>query len=155
MTEEQKNMRGLEREWNMALIVGIGGLVVAIAVAGYFGYREMHRRAQVAVVHAVAPTAHIDRKELQKIEVAVCNAEIAGAQSLAVVPAYAKLAEPNLVRTRVRGRFICVAETHLTQYLISADLRCEKLIDVIRDPRCVSVFRVMLKDGRLVYSRPD
>jgi len=70
---------------------------------------------------------------------------------LGMVPNYGVLASGQLYHGTVPNRFICEAKTNLTHYFISADLVCNK----ISDPRCVSVYRVALKDGTLIYSRPQ
>ena len=71
-----------------------------------------------------------------------------------MVPQYATLATPRALRGTTPGRFICEAKTDLTHYFISADLKCSQLAQ-LSDARCVSVYRVALKDGTLIYSRPS
>ncbi|MGB8364741.1 MAG: hypothetical protein ACLQUZ_16740 [Rhizomicrobium sp.] len=88
---------------------------------------------------------------MARAELAVCSAELARAQAIGVIPQYGRLDSPKLMRTNVEGRFVCVAATHLTKYLIAADLRCNNLAD----PQCVSVVRIALMDGTVVYSRPE
>lgn len=156
--DDNSTKRALAREWAAARIVVLGGLVLALAVAGYFAFQQWRaERAaeQAQAVHAGVVQPKLDAKTVRAIEVAVCRAEIEHAKELTVVPSYAVLGSPNLVRTKIDGRFICEARTHLTQYFVSADFLCAKLGDVVRDPRCISVYRVMLPDGRLVYSRPE
>jgi len=88
---------------------------------------------------------------LARAELAVCTVELMRAKDLGVIPSYGQLASGQLVRAPdAPHRFICEAQTHLTNYFISADVLCGK----IADPRCVSVYRVATKEKQLVYSRP-
>ncbi len=147
---EDNKQRALKREWAAARIVVIGGFVAAIAVAGYFAYRERQAsfsREQADAAQAVS--AANDVKNLERIEAAVCMAELARAKDIGIVPQYSGLASPRFVWGNIPRRYVCEAATHLTQYFIAADLRCNNLAD----KRCVSIYRVALKDGRLVYSR--
>lgn len=134
------------------------GVVIVVAVAAYFGYRayQHHRAAQVAsLVHTtVVSGPKLDRKLVRNIEIAICTAEIARAKDLGMIPTYGGLASPNMIQANVPRRFICEAQTHLTHYFVSADLLCENIRVTVQDPRCISVFRVALKDGTLIYSRP-
>ncbi len=147
---EDNKLRALKREWAAARIVVIGGFVVAIGVAGYFAYRE--RQASLSQERAGAAQAvsgTTNAMTLERIEAAVCKAELARAKDIGIVPQYSELATPRFVWGNVPRRYVCEAATHLTQYFIAADLRCDNLAD----KRCVSIYRVALKDGRLVYSR--
>jgi predicted negative regulator of RcsB-dependent stress response len=153
LPEENPKQHALRREWAAARVVIIGGFIVAIAVAGYFAYRQ--EQATRALTQANAPQAglahKVDPKLLARAELAICSAELVQAQGIGIVPTYGQLATPTLVRGDVPRRFICEAGTHLTRYFIAADIRCNNLADA----RCVSVFRIALKNGALVYQRPD
>ncbi len=143
---------GLKREWAAARVVIIGGFIIAIAVAGYFAYRqEQAMRAQQAGIPQAVTPHKIDAKLLARAELAICSAELAQAKATTAVPDYAQLATPRLARGNAPRRFICEATTNLTRYFISADVLCNKLTDA----RCVSVFKIALKDGTLVYRRPE
>jgi hypothetical protein len=143
---------GPKREMTAALVVIAGVVVLALAIAGYVVFHKRGTEGQ-AVVHATtAQTAK--QKAMRAVEGAICTAMIQRAQTLTVVPSYATLGSPDLVRSTVSHRFVCEAQTNLTHYLIAADLLCEKIGSIIGDPRCISVFRVMTKEGQLVYSRP-
>jgi hypothetical protein len=152
MSQDDKKMGALKREWAAARIVIIGGFVVAIAVAGYFFYRARQEQiaAQQPVVHATVVAPKVDPKVLARVELAVCSAELVHAIDLGVIPAYGQLASGQLVRAP-DNRFICEAKTHLTNYYISADVLCDKLSDA----RCVSIYRVATQDKQLIYSRPQ
>lgn len=150
--EDDTKQRALKREWAAARIVVIGGFIVAVAVAGYFVWKARQEQlAQTPVVHATVVHPKIDAKALQQLELALCTVELMHAKDIGMVPQYGELASAQLYHGSVPNRFICVAKTHLTNYFISADLLCNK----ITDPRCVSVYRVALKDGTLIYSRPQ
>lgn len=149
---EDPKHRALAREWAAARIVVIGGLILACAVGGYFAWRSISaQNAQQQAAQPAPAPRKIDAKTLRKVEIAVCSIEIKRAEDIGIVPIYAGLGSPNLVRSNVPHRFICEAKTHLTHYFIAADLLCDKL----SDPRCVSVYRVMLPNGTLLYSRLD
>jgi hypothetical protein len=146
--------RALAREWAAARIVIIGGFIIAIAVAGYFWYRERQAtlaEQQASMPHAVAAPHKIDAKTLARIELAVCTVELNDAKSLGIIPQYGALASPRMARGNAPRRFICEAQTHLTRYFIAADILCNHLADA----RCVSVYRIATKAGSLVYSRPQ
>jgi predicted negative regulator of RcsB-dependent stress response len=151
--EDESKQHALAREWAAARIVVIGGLLVAVAVAGYFAYRD--RQATLAQQQAAAPIAvtprKVDIKAVEQAELAVCTAELDHAIRIGIIPNYGALATSRLARTAVNRRFVCVAGTHLTKYFIAADLRCNNL----RDPQCISVYRIASKDGQLLYSRPQ
>jgi len=157
LPEDDNAQRALKREWAAARIVVLGGFVMAIAVAGYFGYRayQQQRAAQQASIVHTTVVPRIDAKSLHDIEVAVCSAEVSRAKEIGIVPVYGVLASPILMRTNVQRRFICQAQTHLTRYFISADFLCDKLDAAIHDPRCVSVYRIVTRDGKLIYVRPE
>ena len=150
--EDDTKQRALKREWAAARIVVIGGFIVAIAVVGYFLWKaRQDRLAHEPVVHATVVRPKVDAKTLRQLELAFCTVELIHAKDLGMVPNYGELASGQLYHGTVPNRFICEAKTHLTHYFISADLLCNKLTD----PRCLSVYRVALKDGTLIYSRPQ
>lgn len=148
--ENSNTRRALAREWAAARIVVIGGLIVAAAIAGYFAYGEYQAEKQAAAPTVVTPKP-IDAKAMARVELEICSAELIRSKDIGIVPRYADLATPRLARTDVARRFVCVAKTNVAKYFIGADLRCNKLADA----RCVSVFRIVLGDGRLLYVRPN
>ena len=153
LPEDDSNQHALKREWAAARIVVIGGLLVALVVAGYFAYRQgqtMRAEQEASMPHAMTPNK-VDQKLLARAELAVCSAELQQAKDIGIVPQYGRLASPKLTRGSVPRRFICVAATHLAAYYIAADIACDNLADA----RCVSIYRIALKDGRLLYDRPQ
>ena len=153
LPKDDQTQRALKREWMAARIVVVGGLIVAVGTVGYFAWRARQERlAQQPVVHTtVVARPKVDAKVLAQVELAVCTAELSRAKDLGMVPQYGDLASPRLMRGTMPRRFVCEAQTHLTHYFISADLVCNQLAD----SRCVSVYRIALKDGTLIYSRPQ
>lgn len=150
LPDDNSNKSALSREWAAARIVVIGGLVVAIAVAGYFAYRA--RTPAVLPLQTVVPAAaKPDAKLLARVELAVCTTVVKRAMDIGIIPTYGRLDTPQLVKTDVAHRFVCVGATHAAKYYVAADLRCNNLVD----PQCVSVYRVALRDGTLLYSRPQ
>ena len=150
-TEVDSKQHALRREWAAARIVVIGGLVIAVAVAGYFAYQQeqtMRAEQQAALPHTLAPK-RIDPKVLARVELAVCSAELKQAINIGIVPTYGQLASRNLQPGNAERRFICQASTHIAHYFIEADVQCNNLADA----RCVSIYRIALKDGRLLYDR--
>jgi len=154
--ENDQKQRALKREWAAARVVVIGGIIIAVGVAGYFVWRARQEKlAEAPVVHAtVVQQPKVDQKLVQRVELALCTIGLSNAQGLGMVPQYATLATPRALRGTTPGRFICEAKTDLTHYFISADLKCSHL-GQLTDARCVSVYRVALKDGTLIYSRPS
>lgn len=146
--EPSNTRRALAREWAAARIVVIGGLIVAAAIAGYFAYREYQAEKQATAPTVVTP---VDAKTMARVQLEICSAELIRSKEIGIVPQYADLATPRLVRTDVQRRFVCIAKTGIAHYFIAADLRCNKLADV----RCVSIFRIVLADGRKIYERPN
>ena len=149
MSEDNTKVHALSREWTIARNFVIGAIVIAIGVGGYFAYRA--HEASVAGKQSVPIPKKIDAKALERVETAVCSAELARAKTLGIVPTYGVLASPHLVRGDVPMRFICEAKTSVTAYLIAADLRCTHSLA----GSCVSIYRIATKDGELLYARPD
>jgi hypothetical protein len=145
--DSEQDHRGLTREWAAARVVLGIGFALALAVCGYFIYQAYEARHAAELA---SQPQQIDRKKLARAELAVCSAELIRARALGAVPEYGELASANLLHSGGM-HFICAAQTHLTRYYISAELRCNNL----GDAKCVSIDRVVLKDGTLVYARPQ
>lgn len=150
-TDDPKH-RALKREWAAARVVVLGGLLVAVGVVGYFAYRQgQAMRAENQAVTQTQAAKKVDPKLLARVELAVCSAELQRAQDIGIIPTYGRLATQRLIKGTEPRRFICEAMTHLAHYYIAADLMCNKL----GDARCVSIYRIAVKDGELVYQRPE
>ncbi len=144
ISKQEEGKRALSREWLVARIVIIGGIVVAIVALAYFGWLRPTMLQREA-------TARAQQRAHENVEVATqfCRSGLAAAQTFGVVPPYAQLFGHNIYRTNVQGRYVCVAATHLTRYLLVADLYCRAL----KDRRCVSLFSVTQANGTVLYQR--
>jgi len=139
----EQGQRALSREWLVARIVLIGGCVVAVAAIVWFGWLQpdMQRREAIAAAQQVA-RANIEAANQ------MCRTGLTSAQSFGIVPPYGQIAGHNIYRTNVQGRYICVAATHATRYLVAIDLLCRNT----KDRRCVSLFSVTT-GGTVLYRR--
>jgi len=143
--------RATAREWLAAKIVVVGGLIVAVLVAGYFGWQRYNaEQIQQASIPAQAerqmtPQQHANFEA--NIGTLICAMELAGAKSLGVVPAYSKLVNNILRADGPRGRYSCVAGTQVAQYKLAADLVCREITDM----RCIRLFSVTRDDGVVIY----
>jgi hypothetical protein len=150
MDEQYPNLRRLQIEWYAALATIIGGFVIAIAVAAYLTFGG---KAPVTQTVAVPPSAAEIQKQreaaLEQAGAEICGLELANAQTFGVVPNFGKLLTQMPRATDVRRRFVCVAGTQVTKYVLAADLVCGNL----RDSRCVSLFSVTQDDGTVLYQR--
>ncbi len=149
MSDQNPNMRRLQFEWYAALATIIGGFVVAIAVAAYITYG-----GKAATQTGVAPQSQADVQkarvtELAKLGAEICGLELANAQTFGVVPNFGKILTPMPRATNIRGRYLCVAGTQVTRYVLAGDLLCRNL----KDSHCVSLFSVTQDDGTVLYQR--
>lgn len=153
LPENNSTQRALRREWVAARLIVIGGLILGIAVVGYFAYQQWQaaNNALKGVATQTAPRRKINAKALAEAELEVCSAELIRAKALGIVPQYGVLVSPHLIRGNIANRYVCEAGTSLTHYYIAADLLCNKLADA----RCVSIYRIAVKGGMLVYARPQ
>jgi hypothetical protein len=149
MSDQNPNMRRLQFEWYAALATVIGGFVIAIAVAAYLTYG-----GKAATQTAAAPPSQAQMQKarlmaLEKMGTELCGLELANAQTFGVVPSFGKLLMPLPRATNVRGRYLCVAGTQVTRYVLAGDLLCRNL----KDSHCVSLFSVTQDDGTVLYKR--
>lgn len=153
MPEHDSTQRALRREWAAARMIVIGGLILGFAVVAYLAYEQWQasNNALKSIATQTAPKRKIDAKALAEAELEVCSAELIRAKALGIVPQYGVLASAHLIRGNIANRYVCEAGTHLTRYYIAADLLCNKLAEA----RCVSVYRIAVKGGMLVYARPQ
>jgi hypothetical protein len=141
---QDENQRALSREWLIAQIVVGGGFVAAILAVVWFGWIHPAMVKQEAIAKA-QQQAH------QNVQAAtqLCLSGLASAKTFGIVPPYGQLFGHNIYRTAVQGRYICVAATHATRYLVAVDLLCRDT----KDRRCVSLFSVTQTDGTVLYQR--
>ncbi len=145
--EHQPNVTGLSRDWLGARIVGAAGLVLILAVAGLATLNLVSRQS-VPPPSAVASPQALAAARRQE-DVALCDAALAAAQGLGVVPSFA-VRDGDMTRPGgVEGRYICGAKTDAARYAITFDLACTRL-DAGR--KCVVPFAVTL-NGASIYLR--
>jgi hypothetical protein len=149
MSEQDPNTRRLQIEWYAALATIIGGFVIAIAVAAYFTFSGKPATQTAAVQPKQAESQKAREAEFKKLGLELCSLELANAQTFGVVPSFGKLLTPMPHMTNVRGRYVCVAGTDVTKYVLAGDLMCRNL----KDSRCVSLFTVTEADGTMLYQR--
>lgn len=137
--------RALRFEWLAARVIVIGGFIVALAVAIYFGIivprviqpREF-RAALTTRVNAILGA-----------ESKICNMALTTAKNFGIVPQYGQLVSQKLGLTQMQGRYICLASTSAAKYVLAVDLLCREL----GNPRCTSLYNVSQSDGTVLYQR--
>ncbi|HEY5048294.1 MAG TPA: hypothetical protein VII49_09760 [Rhizomicrobium sp.] len=134
----------LSAEWLVARIVVVGGIVVAVAAIVWFGLLQpaMLRRETLARIQ-------LHQTETVRAVTQLCKTGLSAAQSFGIVPPYGQLYGHNIYRTNVQGRYVCVASTHATRYLVAVDLFCRN----VKDRRCVSLYSVTQANGAVLYQR--
>ena len=133
-TGPDKSQAALSSEWLIARIVLIGGFVIAVAAVVWFGVvqPDMQRRELLAKIEK---TQHDNAHAAMQL----CVAGLSSAKNFGIVPPYGQLYGQNMYPTNVQGRYVCVAATHATHYLIAVDLLCRNL----QDTHCTSLFSVV------------
>jgi hypothetical protein len=151
MTEFDRNMRGIGREWLAARIVVLGGFVIAIAVAAYFTLRPAPVVEQQPPAPVAQPTLPAQTAAQRNVTAGamLCVMALQNAKNYGIVPAYGRLTSMAPKFTHERGRYICTAGTSVGTYVITADLLCRNLTDT----RCVVPFIIKRDDGTLLYQR--
>jgi hypothetical protein len=152
MTDYEDMKRASSREWAAARIVVIGGLIVAIAIAGWFGwqhYQEVkHAQLMASPEYQQQQADKLQRKNQVRLAgMVLCAMELANAQKMGLVPAYGRLAKPMPYITKRKGEYVCFATTQVLAYEITAELICRELTDA----KCTKVVRVNLGDGTSIY----
>ncbi|HEY1612220.1 MAG TPA: hypothetical protein VGF97_00835 [Rhizomicrobium sp.] len=137
--------RALAREWLIARIVVIGGFIVAIVAAIYFGYLV----PRVLAPRQVRAALHSRIELLLKTEAQICTTALNDAKNFGIVPQYGHLANAKLGATDVQGRYVCVASTPAAKYLLAIDLICRDL----KNPRCTSLYNIVQGNGAVLYQR--
>lgn len=134
----------MAREWLIAKIVVIGGVVVAITAIVWFGWVQPSMLRQQALTAA-------QQAARQTVEAAtqMCRSGLSAAQTFGIVPPYGQLSGHTIYRTNVQGRYVCVAATHAARYLVAIDLLCRN----VKDRRCVSLYSVTQANGMVLYQR--
>lgn len=144
-TDMADTERALAREWLAVRIIVIGGFLVALLAGLWFGViypKYVLPRQQRAFI-----TNRLNHILGQEAE--VCKLTLTSAKNFGIVPQYGQLATLRLAITNVQGRYICVAQTKLTKYLMAVDLQCRDL----NSPRCVSLYNISQTNGTVLYQR--
>ena len=139
---EPRTRAWLNWEWRAALIVIVGGALIAIAVTAYVRYRTQSAE-QIAAANRTKQVAVIQTAAM------VCTQALAASKNFGIVPNYAELASPLPAATQVRGRYACEGATNVAHYVIAVDLLCREL----KNPRCVALYSVVQPDGTVLYRR--
>lgn len=137
--------RALAREWLAIRIIVLGGFLVAIIAAIWFG---------IIVPNVIAPRQLREKlttqiRTLLSEEAQVCTTALGNAKNFGIVPQYGQIASAKLAQTNVQGRYACLAATHATKYVLIVDLLCRNL----KDSRCVSLYNISQTDGTVLYQR--
>lgn len=137
--------RALAREWLAIRIIVLGGFLVAIAAAIWFG---------IIVPKVIAPRELREKlttqiRTLLTDEMQICTTALTNAKNFGIVPQYGQLGSRKLAATNTPGRYACLAATHATKYILIVDLLCRNL----NDTRCVSLYNVSQTDGTVLYQR--
>jgi hypothetical protein len=154
MTDYDDMVRGTVREWFWARVILVGGFIVAIAVAGYFGWQRyqatIRAQQQPAPQSQAAGQKSSHEAELEakaKGAMMFCAMELLNAKNMGVVPSYGQLASPLPEKTAKTGRYACTAATQVTKYRIEANLVCRQLTN----PACVQLHSITSDDGTVLY----
>jgi hypothetical protein len=140
-----KSQAALSNEWLIARIVLIGGFVIAVAAIVWFGWvqPDMQRRELLAKIEKA-------RHDYAHAAMQLCAVGLSSAKNFGIVPPYGQLYGEKMYSTNVQGRYVCIAATHATHYLVAVDLVCRNL----QDTHCVSLFSVVNQhDGTVLYQR--
>jgi len=152
MTDYENMKRASSREWAAARIVVIGGLIVALGIAGYFGWLHYQDVKQQQLIASPEYQEQQIAKAQQQNAVQIagqvlCAMELANAKKMGLIPSYGKLAKPMPYVTGKKGQYACYAATQVLAYRITADLVCRSLTD----PKCTKIVGIKLGDGTDIY----
>ncbi|HUJ03968.1 MAG TPA: hypothetical protein VLW75_10045 [Rhizomicrobium sp.] len=152
MSDQQREIRSLSREWAAARIIIIAGFVLALGAGGYYAWqaREIVTNKREQVLAAVkAEQAQENAIEASDVAgEALCRSALAHAQNIGIIPSYGQLTAYEPTKSDTKGRYICLAATSASKYAIAADVLCRNM----KDAKCVSLFAVTA-DGAVLYQR--
>lgn len=159
MTDYENMVRGTAREWFWARVVLIGGFIVAIGVAGYFGWQR-HETLVAAQKQQAEALARADQQQSRaespeqaranenaNAGMMICAMELLSAKNKGIVPPYGQLAAAEPRATAKKNRLACLATTQVSKYEIQADLVCRTVVD----PKCMKLHSVKNGDGTVLY----
>jgi hypothetical protein len=149
-TDHEEIVPAGRRGWLSAPV--LGGLavvlilvVVAVLVAGRFSAPPPAASTPAA---APAPSAPSSGQARRQEDIAVCDAALAAAQGLGVVPGFATRTSDATRPGGAQGRYVCSAKTDASQFDIMFDIACTKL----GNPACIIPVTVS-QNGAVVYHR--
>lgn len=153
--EHVPNVKGLRRDWRAAQIIATAGgtAIVAMAALAIVGMLTAQPAPPVpATPPAAAPAAPSAAPSVaaarEAEDAAICDAAVAAAQALGVLPGFAQRDGGHTRPGDRQGRYICGARTDAARYAIVFDLTCTRL----GTPGCIVPIEVDL-DGSPVYRR--
>jgi hypothetical protein len=148
MNDSEPNIRALRREWLAARIMAGLGLLLLLAVVGVITATEMSgtQPATAPPATAAAPdTAEARRAE----DIALCDAALATAQGVGLVPGFATRDGNVAAPGDAQGRYVCRARTDAAKYTIAFDLACTHL----GDAKCIVLYKIAQDGGGVLYQR--
>lgn len=153
MSDQEQALRAISREYLMARIVIIGGLILALGVGGYYAYIiradvMARRQAVLSQVQQVQAVQNAQEANAQAGE-QLCTTALNNVKSFGIIPPFGGLASAVPRKTDVTGRYVCIAVTQVSKYTIAADLVCRNL----KNAQCVSIFSVTQDDGAVLFQR--
>jgi hypothetical protein len=153
MNDDQMS-RAAAREWLVARIVVIGGLVTALAIIAYLVLQPMLQKPpqQAAAPQGSGQTkAQKEANAVAQLGMMICVQELFEAKDRGFVPNDGQLAVLQPFATKVKNRLACVAATTSTKYIIAADVHCTAL----KNASCLRLHDIKTSDGLLLYQRRD
>jgi hypothetical protein len=148
------NIAALRRDWLAARIVAVLGGLLILTAAVFAGMALWSARppapqaeapAQQAAPHPTLSPAQLAQAHRAE-GIALCDAALAAAQKIGVVPGFAVRASDDTAPAP-QGRYTCAAKTDASSYAITFDLACPRLAD-----GCIVPYAVT-QDGAAVYQR--
>jgi hypothetical protein len=152
--QDQNEQSALLREWRVAQITLVAGLVIALGVVGYFVWQNRQQassqeQASIPTEQAPAQQAPANETDETALNAEVCKVALQHAKDFGILIGEAQLASDQPEGTDVTGRYACVAATSAAKYLIAFDLVCRDL----KKEECVNLFSITQDGGAVLYKR--
>jgi hypothetical protein len=148
MNYSEPNIRALRREWLAARIMAALGALLLLAVVAVIVITEMSGTVAPPAPTATGPTP--DTAEARRAEdIALCDAALATAQSVGLVPGFAARDGDVAAPGDAQGRYVCRARTDAAKYTIAFDLACTRL----GDAKCIVLYKIAQDGGGVLYQR--
>ena len=150
MNDSEPNIRALRREWLAARVMAGLGLLLLLAVVGVIAMTEMSGTVTPPPAAPPATTAAPDTAEARRAEnIALCDAALATAQGVGLVPGFATRDGDVAAPGDAQGRYVCRARTDAAKYTIAFDLACTHL----GDAKCIVLYKIAQDGGGVLYQR--